>query len=94
MPGIYGAAVQMSGQNFIFAAFTTPVGRILALSTSPQISLALYFSGVLRAKRANVSRFQSRFGIGTAVSAALDKPAMRRAPHIRPQGFDGSSCIH
>jgi hypothetical protein len=49
-------------------------GRIPPLSTSPQISLTPCFSGVLRAERAKVNRFN---GFRAAVSATLDKAAMR-----------------
>jgi len=48
-------------------------GRISALPASPQISTPC-FSGVLRAERANVNRFN---GFHAAVSATLDKAAMR-----------------
>jgi hypothetical protein len=49
-------------------------GRIPPLSTSPQISLTPCFSGVLRAERAKVNRFN---GFRAAVSATLDQAAMR-----------------
>jgi len=52
-------------------------GRISALSSSPQISLTPCFSGVLRAQRPNVNRFN---GFRATVSAPpLDKAAVRPA---------------
>ena len=57
--------------------------RVPALSASPQISLTPCFSGVLRAERANVNRFN---GFRAPVSATLDKAGMRLARTIAKIG--------
>jgi hypothetical protein len=56
-------------------------GCIRASSASPEISTPC-FSGVLRAERAKVNRFN---GFRPAVSAALDNAGMH--PHILPNPF-------
>ena len=65
-----------------------PIFRLAlrALSASPQISLKPCFSGVLRAERANVNRFN---GFRAAVSATLDKAGMR--PPLSARDFRACS---